>query len=356
MNKIKIKKLDLKNIVGIKNLVNYTKIKDSNQNNLIINKNSLKKSKSMKSFEKNNTFNKTSLNKEFLSRKKVKEVSFKLDNIEQIKKVDYFDNDNESKKEFKKLINNFSPISKESTMYKTRQKFFSSNQLTNKINNLVEEKSNNSKRRKSDLDHNMIRPFSANNSINKIFNKNNNNIFGDSQFITALSPFSAKNKSNKSFYFKKINAEKKFLTFFDIKKIYFLDKKVYKPNKEFEKKIIKLKNKNSDKFIQNFNLNSYKIYVLNLFQKHVSHQNLEKMKKNFDLITKAWKWKDNLKYHTRKRRAASASQTEREMKYNQDKIDRENRIKSKNIKNKKDKKDKKDNKNEKLSLSENLIK
>ena len=88
----------------------------------------------------------------------------------------------------------------------------------------------------------------------------------------------------------------------------------------------------------NFNLNTYKIKVLNLFQKNVSHQNFTIMKKNFDLLSKAWKWKDNLKCHTRKKRAVSTTQTEREIKYNQNKIDRENRIKNRTTKKIKDKK------------------
>ena len=80
----------------------------------------------------------------------------------------------------------------------------------------------------------------------------------------------------------------------------------------------------------NFNLDNYKMKVLNLFQKHICHQNFDIMKKNFDLITKAWKWKDNLKCHVRKK-PVSSTQTEREIKYNQHKIDRENRIKNRNI-------------------------
>ena len=114
-----------------------------------------------------------------------------------------------------------------------------------------------------------------------------------------------------------------------------MDKKVYKPNEEFEKEINKLKRNNSNKFIMNFNFDSYKMTILNLFQKYVSHQSFDTMKKNFELINKAWIWKDNLKCHTRKKRANSLSQTEREMKYNQNKIDRENRIKSKNVNNNK---------------------
>ena len=354
MKKIEIQKLDFKNIVGIKNLLNYKKMTNANKN-----KKNYIKSKSIKSF-KNNIFKEKENNKNgedinifnkktTFSRKRTKEVSFKLNNmIEEIKKIDDNENDNESRNEYKNLVRNFSSISKESTMYKTKKKFYSSTQLKNYINNIIlDEKNTKYKKLKNNKkEKRIIRSFSTNNSINNNLNKinNNNNIFGNNQFITALNPImnkrnSAKiltdNKSSKSFFFNKIKAEKKFLTYFDIKKIYFLDKKVYKPNEEFEKEINKLKRNNSNKFIMNFNFDSYKMTILNLFQKYVSHQSFDTMKKNFELINKAWIWKDNLKCHTRKKRANSLSQTEREMKYNQNKIDRENRIKSKNVNNNK---------------------
>ena len=334
--------------------INYKKMTNANKN-----KKNFIKSKSIKSF-KNNIFKEKENNKNgedinifnkktTFSRKRTKEVSFKLNNmIEEIKKIDDNENDNESRNEYKNLVRNFSSISKESTMYKTKKKFYSSTQLKNYINNIIlDEKNTKYKKLKNNKkEKRIIRSFSTNNSINNNLNKinNNNNIFGNNQFITALNPImnkrnSAKiltdNKSSKSFFFNKIKAEKKFLTYFDIKKIYFLDKKVYKPNEEFEKEINKLKRNNSNKFIMNFNFDSYKMTILNLFQKYVSHQSFDTMKKNFELINKAWIWKDNLKCHTRKKRANSLSQTEREMKYNQNKIDRENRIKSKNVNNNK---------------------
>ena len=372
MGKIEVKKLDLKNIVGVKDLIKYKKIKNTNKNNLKIKKNYFKGIKKHNALINNNTkkenekkineeeeninsniFNRTFNNKEFIPRKKSKQISFKLNNIiDEIKKED--DNDYENKNEVKKLIRNFSSISKQSTMYKTKKKWFSSKQLNNNINKHIKlEKNNVSIRRKSYAGRAIVRSFSSNNFMNSNNTNNTNNPFGGSQFITALNPIynqieSAKkmsdNKSNKSYFFNKIKAEKKFLTYFDIKKIYFLDKKVYKPNKEFEDKVNKLKRNNSQKFIMNFNLDTYKMTVLNLFQKHVCHQNFEIMKKNFDLINKAWKWKDNLKCHVRKKKAISTTQTEREMKYNQNKIDRENRIKNKNINNKKE------NKNENTPL------
>ena len=360
MKKLEIHKLDLDNIFEVKNLISFRKMKNRNKNNFRINKPYLKESKSIKSFDYNinnendknqnedltNIFNKTYNNKPFL-RKKTKEVSFKLNNmIDEIKRKEY--NDNESKNEFKNLIRNFSSNSKESTMYKTRNKrFISSKQLKNNYNNITNFINN---RRKSNLERPIIRSFSADNitkNLNKKMNNiNYNNILSGSQFITALTPISnqknlikeTENKSSKSFFYNKIKAEKKFLTYFDIKKIYFLDKKVYKPNKKFEKLVNKLKKNNSNEFIMNFNLDTYKIKVLNLFQKNVSHQNFNIMKKNFDLLSKAWKWKDNLRCHTRIKRAVSTTQTEREIKYNQHKIDRENRIKNRMTKKIKEKK------------------
>ena len=342
---MEIKKLDLNNLVGIKNLLNYKNLKNANKNNKI-NSNIFKKNKSLKplNIKKENEKNKNEepqsiLNKSFnnhmVTRKKTKEVSFKLNNlIDEIKKDDN-DNDNENQNEVKQLIRDFSSISKQSTMYKTKKKFFSSTQLKNNYNKSFEEKNNNSKNKKSNksaIEKKFVRSFSANN----LMNNNKSNIFGDMQFITALNPLLNKRHSarkisdNKSFFFNKIKEEKKFLTYFDIQKIYFLDKKVYKPNKEFERKISKLKKNNSNHFIMNFNLDSYKMTILNLFQKHVSHKNFDNMKKNFDLISRAWKWKDNLKFYVRKRRAVPASQTEREILYNHNKIDRENRIKRRN--------------------------
>ena len=309
MSKIEIQKLDLKNILGKKKLVNYKKIEKLNKNF-----ENHKKKKNIKSLENNidekenhkkeehmKIINKSYNKNHIFSRKNTKEVSFKLNKIvDEIKKVDDNENDNESRNEFKILVRNFSSISKESTMYKTKKKFYSSTQLKNNINCIKTQEKNNNNYKDNKR---AIRSFSANNlmNINKI-NSKNHDIFGGNQFITALNHLSNKrnsakkitdNKSSKSFFFNKIKAEKKFLTYFDIKKIYFLDKKVYKPNEEFEKAVNKLKRNNSTKFIMNFNFDSYKMTVLNLFQKHVSHQTFDIMKKNFELINKAWKWKDN---------------------------------------------------------------
>ena len=358
MSKIQIQKLNLNRTVGVKNLINYKKVKNANKGNFRSTNNNFKKSKSIienyskkenernKNEEISNYFNKTYNNKPFIfSRKTTKEVSFKLNNkIDEIKKQDDNENDKESKNEFQNLIRNISSISKETTMYKTRKKFYSSshldkNKLYSNISFKEKKNKNRNKNKRSVSEKKIIRSYSANNVVN---NNNNNNILSGSQFITALNPIfnqrsldkKTTEKSSKSFFFNKIKAEKKFLTYFDIKKIYFLDKKVYKPNKEFEREINKLKRNNSTEFIMNFNLDSYKMTILNLFQKYISHQNYDIMKKNFEAINSAWKWKDNLKCHTRKKRVVPLSQTEREIIYNQNKIDRENRIKSRNPDNK----------------------
>ena len=343
---MKVKKIDLTNVVGIKELIKYKKLKHINNKNdiaLKVNKDYLKEKfkfdlnnsnnnniKKVNEDSKNDIkmFNKTFNNKSFLSRKNIKEVSFKLNDVSKIKE------EPDDEPQIKKLMRNFSSNSKESTMYKTKKKFCSSSQLKNRLSS--DEKNRNyirlnSSRKNSFFGRKLIRSFSANNLIDK-------NIIGSGQsaFITAVNnPLinhrndlkKRSDNSNKSYFFNKIKSEKKFLTFYDIKKIYFLDKKVYKPNKEFEKEVNKLKRNNSNEFITNFNFDIYKMTILNLFQKQVSYHNFDIMKKNFDVINKGWKWKDNLKCHVRNRKRISTSQTEREMIYSQNKIDRENRIK-----------------------------
>ena len=343
---MKLNKINLTNIVGIKELIKYKKIKSLNNKNEIalkINKDYLKenikfdsnKSDNIINYNKANEetkndtkiFNRTFNNKPFLSRKNIKDASFKLNNASKIKEGP------DDEPQIKKLMRNFSSNSKESTMYKTKKKFFSSSQLRNPLS--PDEKNKNYIRlnlnkKKAFSGKRIVRSFSANNIINK-----NNINSGKSAFITALNPLmnnrnamkKLSNNSNKSYFFNKIKSEKKFLTFFDIKKILFLDKKVYKPNKEFEKEVNKLKRNNSNEFITNFNFDVYKMTILNLFQNQVSYHNFDVMKKNFDIINKGWKWKDNLKCHVRNRKRISTSQTEREMIYNQNKIERENRIK-----------------------------
>ena len=339
---MKLQKLNLKNVTGIKGLINYKKIKiinkksndlkidgkESNENNNnLLNKKEIKENEEKKNDEK--IMNKTvKSSNTVLPRKKVKEISFKSEDNNKIE--DKKENDNVNG--IKELMRNFSSISKESTMYKTKKKFFSSSQLKHRMIN-DEEKNYSSigapSRKNSYMGRKIIRSFSANNIANNLG-------LGGGAFITGLNPFlnqrngikKISEKSSKSYFFNKIKQEKKFLTFFDIKKIYFLDKKVYKPNKEFESEVNRLKRNNSQEFITNFNFDSYKMTILNLFQKHVSYHNFDIMKKNFDAIGKGWKWKDYTRSHIKNKRRFSSSQTEREMIYNNNKIERENRIKS----------------------------
>lgn len=343
---MKLKKLNLTNVVGIKELIKYKKLKNINNKNdiaLKINKDYLKENFKFDSKISNNNnninkenedskndiklFNKTFNNKPFLSRKSIKDASLKLNDASKIIE------EPDDEPPIQKLMRNFSSNSKESTMYKTKKKFFSSSQLKNPLSPDRKNRNYiklNSSKRNSFIGRKLMRSFSANNIINK-----NNIGSGQSAFITALNPLvnhrndlkKRSDNSNKSYFFNKIKSEKKFLTFYDIKKIYFLDKKVYKPNKEFEKEVNKLKRNNSNEFITNFNFDLYKMTILNLFQNQVSYHNFDVMKKNFDVINKGWKWKDNLKCHVRNRKRISTSQTEREMIYSQHKIDRDNKIK-----------------------------
>ena len=221
MSKIQIQKLDLNKTVGIKNLINYKKVKNSNKRNFRSTNNNFKKSKSIienyskkeneinKNEEISNIFNKTYNNKPFIfPRKTSKEVSFKLKNkIEEIKKKDDNENDKESKNEFKKLIRNITSISKETTMYRTKKRFYSSSQLDRKkfyTNISFKENKEKRKNKRTYSEKKIKRSYSANNVIDY-----NNNIFGGSQFITALNPIfnqrhldkKATEKSSKSFFF-----------------------------------------------------------------------------------------------------------------------------------------------------------
>ena len=269
---------------------------------------------------------------------KPKETFYKLNNnnnpnnkihksktIEQINQID----------PEKKIPRNLSSItlSKDSTLYKTKNNFLNTLHQSLKHNN----KSVISPKRNSFYPKNG-RSLSAN-SIN--FNPNNNpknrnsmsKTIGNGGFITALGPDIDKKgdktiDNNRSYFVRKIANEKKFLSYFDIQRIYLLDKKVYKPNIAFERKVYELKNNNSDEFIMNFNFDNYKIKILRLFQRHVSSPNFEILKKNFDLIKKVWMWKDTAKCH-RKKVKIPQSETERELEYNRLKLEREQRIKEK---------------------------
>ena len=239
----------------------------------------------------------------------------------------------------KKLPRNMSThsLSKDSTLYRTKNRLLSSVKLKNKSMAL-------SPKRSTFYPKNG-RSFSAininnNNKSIKINNEaKKSNTIGNGGFITALDPVVGQNQiifdqsdtrsDNRSYFLRKLKAEKKFLSYFDIQRILFLDRKVYKPNKEFEKKIYQLKNNNSDEFIMNFDFDKYKLTILRLFQRQVSSQNFEIMKKNFELINKGWKWRDNSKKRRRRIVRSVTSETERELRYIQKKLERKERIREK---------------------------
>jgi hypothetical protein len=131
---MKLKKIDLTNVVGIKELIKYKKIKNLNNKNdvaLKVNKEYLKEKFKFDSNNSNNNnninkenedskyelklFNKTFNNKPFISRKNIKNISFKLNDVSKIEE----EPDEES--QIQKLMRNFSSNSKESTMYKTKK-------------------------------------------------------------------------------------------------------------------------------------------------------------------------------------------------------------------------------------------
>lgn len=295
--------------------------------------------KSIKEEEKNgiNNFNKTyNNNKPMFHRVSPKNNLNKLNNpksgIIYNKKI-----------EGQKLPRNISAnsISKDSTLYKTKNRFLSSVKLENyKNKNLSMALSP----KRGNLNPKNGRSFSAvninnKNSFKNIHNVKNSNTLDNGGFITALDPALVQNQigfnrsntrsENRSYFLRKLNEEKRFLSYFDIQRILFLDRKVYKPDKEFEKKVYDLKNNNSDEFITNFNFDKYKLTILKLFQRQVSAQNYDIMKKNFDYIGRGWGLRDNAKKRRRKRKRNVTSETERELKYNHLKLERETRIREK---------------------------
>jgi hypothetical protein len=289
-----------------------------------------------------NTFNKTYNNKPMYYKIRKKENSYNLNNRRTTEDFHKINND-------KKLPRNISShsISKGSTLYKTKNRLLNSIRPDNQNNRTVAVSP-----KRSILYPKKGRALSASNiNINKLNLKNKNSFkknsearinrtLGNGGFITALDPVvgqnqlsfikSNNNSNNRSYFLRRLKSEKKFLSYFDIQRILFLDRKVYKPDKEFEKKIYELKNNNSDEFIMNFNFDEYKFLILRLFQRQVSSKNYEIMKKNFEIINRGWKQKEGLKKrHNRRLIKSATSATERELKYNQEKLEREKRIREK---------------------------
>ena len=285
-----------------------------------------------------NIFNKTYNNKHMFSRIAQIDNFNKLNNHKAIGEIN---KRNVEKKLPRSMSSN--SLSKDSTLYKTKNRFLTSVKY-DKFKKKNQTIALNPKR--NSFNPRNGRSFSANNiNINSInsFTKadevlNNQNL-GNGEFITALDPMieqnqvvfnqSNKRSNNRSYFIRKLNDEKKFLSYFDIQRILFLDRKIYKPDKEFEKKVYDLKNNNSKEFIKNFNFDKYKILILRLFQNQVSSQNFTKMKKNFEDISKGWRLRDNSRKRRRKLEKIPTTETERELKYNQHIKEREKRIQEK---------------------------
>ena len=291
--------------------------------------------------EKNdvNTFKKTYNKKPMFKHLKPKDISLNINNRRTSQ--NFYNNIG-----IKKLPRNISShtISKNSTLYKTKNRLLSSMKLEN-YNNRNRTVTISSKR--NSLNPKKGRAFSA--SMININNKNSlkrnsgmnaiNKTLGNGGFITALEPIIAENNKdtnksngmseNRSYFLRRIRSEKKFLTYFDIQRILFLERKVYKPDKAFERKVYLLKKNNSDEFITNFNFDKYKIAILRLFQNKVSSQNYDIMKKYFDIINKGWRYKKVSRSRKKKLMRNMDSEIEREIKYNQEKFEKERRLKEK---------------------------
>ena len=335
----KIKNLDFKRLLSTRNPKNFRSNLGLNKNYFRETKNNNnEKSKNFLEEEKSNInqFNKTFNNQHMFRQIMPKETFYKLNNNNYNKNKIQKSKTIEGIISGKKLPKNLSSItiSKDSTLYKTKNNFLNSLRFENfkdKNKSVINPK-------KSSFYPQNRRSFSAS-VIN--FKPNNEqkknsliNNAGNGGFITALSPEVAKgdnshDKNNRSYFMRKIASEKKFLSYFDIQRIYLLDKKVYKPNINFERKVYELKSNNTDEFIMNFNFEEYRVKVLRLFQRHVSMPNYQILKKNFELIKKGWTYKDSARCHRKKIRKIPESETERELEYNRIKLEREQRIKEK---------------------------
>ena len=162
---------------------------------------------------------------------------------------------------------------------------------------------------------------------------------GKGGFITALEPIEKENRSmlnntnnysdDRSYFMRKLKGEKRYLSYFDIQRLLYFDRHVYKPDKKFEKQIYDLKNNNSDEFITNFKLDDYKVTILRLFKNKVSDKNYDILKKNFDIIQNIWSFKNTSKHRRTKITKYETTETEREQIYNKQKSERAKRIKEK---------------------------
>ena len=349
MDKSNIKLLNIKRIASSQTSNRFYKknlIKSRSQ--LKINKNYFRGSKNKKINENRKTgkeeeksyiklFNKTYNNKSIMQRSKREELSNKINSQQTMSKfVKTLD------KKF--LRRDTSTLSKNTTFYKTKNRFLNSFKHDN-ANNFRKTLAISPKRNSSILKKG--RALSAvmlniNNKNNLKKNKDDkfgNKILGKGGFITALEPEEKKNQSalnsismgtnERNYFIRKLKGIKKYLSYFDIQRILFFDKHVYKPDLQFEKKIYELKHNNSDEFIKNFDFNDYKVTILRLFQKKVSPGNYDILKNNFEIINKIWNWRNTSKHRFTKVIKNEVTETEREQEFNQQKIERQQRIKEK---------------------------
>lgn len=344
-----LKRLGVKRIYTGKLSSNYDGRGMTSKNTLRINKNYFRESnnnkikeikRDFKEEEKNGikTFNKTYNKKPMFQHLNPKEIS--INNNNQRTSQNFLKN--LANKKIPRDISSHT-ISKDSTLYKTKNRLLSSIKL-GKYNNpnqtvvIIPKRNNFNPKNGRAFSANMIN-INNKNSLKRNSNMNAiNKPLGSGGFITALEPIIAKNNdSNKmnetnesrSYFLRRIRSEKKFLSYFDIQRILFLERKVYKTNKKFEKKVYLLKKNNSDEFITNFNFNKYKDTILRLFQKHVSTKNYNIMKNYFDLINKGWTYKNVSKTLQKKIVRNTDTQIDREVKYNQLKFEKAKRLKEK---------------------------
>ena len=349
MDKLGIRPLNIKRITSSQTPNRFYKkdfIKSRSQ--LKINKNYFRETNNKKINEKRksaneeeksyiNIFNKTYNNKPIMQRSKQDELQNKINSLQTMSKF--------VKSLDKKIIRrDTSTLSKNTTFYKTKNRFINSIKQDN-ANNFRKTLAVSPKRHSSiikkgrSLSAVMLNINNKNNLKKNNDDKFGNKTLGKGGFITALEPEEKRNHSalnnasmktdERSYFIRKLKGIKKYLSYFDIQRILFFDKHVYKPDIQFEKKIYELKHNNSDEFIKNFDLNDYKVTILRLFQKKVSPGNYDILQKNFEIINKIWSYRNTSKHRFTKITKNEVTETEREQEYNQKKIERQQRIKEK---------------------------
>ena len=339
MDKLNIHHLNIKRITSSQTPNRFYKknlIKSRSQ--LRINKNYFRESNNKKINKKRNSanesyinlFNKTYNNKPIIQRSKPDELLNKINSQQTMSKF--------AKTSDKKILRRDTPsLSKNTTFYKTKNRFKNSN--FRKTFAISPNRHSSILKKGRSLSAAMLNINNKNNLKKNNDDKFGNKTLGKGGFITALEPEEKKNQSvlnhismetdDRSYFIRKLKGIKEYLSYFDIQRILYLDKHVYKPDIKFEKKIYELKNNNSDEFIKHFNFNNYKTKILRLFNKKVSPGNYDILKKNFEIINKIWNYRNTAKHHYTKITKNKITETEREQVFNQKKIERRQRIKGK---------------------------